>query len=89
MHVPRILLRIKSLCMGYNCYYQMLNKSLCRQRLAGLHYNENHARQQAQTADGHLRYSIVFPKAKKGDYTVRPVKTKPTFSKFHQKLSVL
>ncbi|XP_070545916.1 uncharacterized protein [Ptychodera flava] len=47
--------------------------------LAGLHYNENSARPQAVNSEGQMRYSIVFPKYKKGDYTVRPIKIKPSY----------
>ncbi|XP_068692699.1 uncharacterized protein [Montipora foliosa] len=47
--------------------------------LSALHYNENADRMQAVTIDGRPRYAIQFPKAKKGQPTVREIKTKPTY----------
>ncbi|XP_074610341.1 uncharacterized protein LOC141864464 [Acropora palmata] len=47
--------------------------------LASLHYNENSDRLQAITKDGTPRYSIRFPKFKKGEYSVRKEKTSPTY----------
>ncbi|KAJ8356495.1 hypothetical protein SKAU_G00192890 [Synaphobranchus kaupii] len=52
---------------------------LCRLQLAVMHYNENSKRLQATTKEGQLRYSVVFPKYKRGDFTVRPLKSDPTF----------
>ncbi|XP_062588586.1 uncharacterized protein LOC134250245 isoform X2 [Saccostrea cucullata] len=46
-----------------------------RLALAALHFNENSSKDQAATREGNLQYSIVFPKHKKGDYTVKKVKT--------------
>ncbi len=43
-----------------------------------MHYNENAGRSQASTAAGDLRYAIVFPKFKHGDFTVRALKSNPT-----------
>ncbi len=51
----------------------------CRMYLAALHYNENSTRRTAVCADGTSQHRIHFPKSKKGEYTVRSVKTKPTF----------
>lgn len=49
-----------------------------RQYLAALHFNENSNRTQAKTTAGTLKYSIHFPKAKKGGYTVKPMKSQAT-----------
>ncbi|XP_033725289.1 uncharacterized protein LOC117315251 [Pecten maximus] len=63
-------------------YYGMV----CRLLLAALHFNENGGRDSAVTKDGATRINIVFPKHKKGDYTVREVKTEPTYSYVHELL---
>ena len=48
--------------------------------LFNLHFNENAKRKQAETIDGQLRWSIVYPKANKGEKGVaRPLKEKPTY----------
>ncbi|CAG2218817.1 unnamed protein product [Mytilus edulis] len=46
---------------------------LCRLWLAALHFNENNQREQAVTKDGRARYKIVYPKFKKGDYSVKRI----------------
>ncbi|VDI38082.1 Hypothetical predicted protein [Mytilus galloprovincialis] len=46
---------------------------LCRLWLAALHFNENSQREQAVTKDGRARYKIVYPKFKKGDYSVKRI----------------
>ncbi|KAG5261115.1 hypothetical protein AALO_G00300200 [Alosa alosa] len=51
---------------------------LCRLYLAAMHFNENAQRPQRKTAKGKLMYRLVFPKAKRGGYTVKKVKTEPT-----------
>uniref|UniRef100_A0AAV2KPV1 Uncharacterized protein n=1 Tax=Knipowitschia caucasica TaxID=637954 RepID=A0AAV2KPV1_KNICA len=51
---------------------------LARLQVAALHYNENANRAHAATSVGELRYSVVYPKYKRGDYTVRAMKTNPT-----------
>ncbi|XP_021356047.1 uncharacterized protein LOC110451810 [Mizuhopecten yessoensis] len=56
------------------------NGMMCRLLLAALHFNENSGREQAVTSQGELCYKIVFPKHKKGGYTLREVKTEPTFN---------
>lgn len=50
-----------------------------RLTLAALHYNENSEKAQAATREGNLQYSIVFPKQKKGEFTVKKVKTRSTY----------
>ncbi|XP_063066590.1 uncharacterized protein LOC134458292 [Engraulis encrasicolus] len=62
---------------------------LCRHYLAALHFNENAGRTQARTTKGTLRYSIHYPKAKKGGYSVKPVKTKATYRYVHKMMSLL
>ncbi|KAK3705290.1 hypothetical protein QZH41_008177 [Actinostola sp. cb2023] len=56
--------------------YWGMQTRLC---LSALHYNENADRAQAVDKDGNPAYSITFPKAKKGQYSVRPRKTKVTY----------
>ncbi|XP_069103780.1 uncharacterized protein [Argopecten irradians] len=48
--------------------------------LAALHFNENVGRDQAVNSNVDLTYKIVFPKNKKGGYTVREVMTEPTYN---------
>ena len=52
-----------------------------RLELASLHFNENSDRKQAVTTEGKDQFEIVFPKFKRGGYTVRRVMVDPTFSK--------
>ncbi|XP_076110383.1 uncharacterized protein LOC143079094 isoform X1 [Mytilus galloprovincialis] len=53
---------------------------LARLSIAALHYNENSGRQQATTKTGEQRFSMCYPKAKKGtEAVVKPKKTAPTF----------
>ncbi|XP_055062144.2 uncharacterized protein [Misgurnus anguillicaudatus] len=52
---------------------------LCRLYLAAMHFNENAVRPQLRTSKGKPVYKLLFPKAKKGGHTVKPVKTEPTF----------
>lgn len=47
--------------------------------LTAMHYNENADRPQATTSSGELRYLVWFPKYKQGDFSVRPLKTIPTY----------
>lgn len=50
--------------------------------IAALHYNENSNKIQAKTKDGKPRYNIYFPKAKKGEYSVKPIMQASTFGKY-------
>ena len=54
----------------------------CRLYLAALHYNENRNREQAQTNAGMDRFSLLYPKYKKGGHVVRKVLVGCTYSKF-------
>ena len=67
-----------SLLMTYkNILYSQVHCSHCislntiRLYLAMLHYNENCGRQQAQTRKGEKRYTVLYPKYKKGGHVVR------------------
>ncbi|KAK3093915.1 hypothetical protein FSP39_021726 [Pinctada imbricata] len=53
---------------------------LSRLLLAALHFNENMQRPQACTREGAKRFSIVFPKAKGGHYSLKEVKEPCTFA---------
>lgn len=53
----------------------------CRQYLAVLHHNENANQKQATTWTGQPTYRSELPKAKKREFSARPVKTKPTYGK--------
>ncbi len=55
---------------------------LYRLALAAIHHNENGNRLQAVDKEGNGKYSVVFPKAKKGEASVRTRKTPPTYSKY-------
>uniref|UniRef100_A0A1X7TXK2 Mutator-like transposase domain-containing protein n=1 Tax=Amphimedon queenslandica TaxID=400682 RepID=A0A1X7TXK2_AMPQE len=55
------------------------NGMLTRLRLAALHYNENSARLQSKTKSGENRFSISYPKYKKGGYIVRKIMDNPTY----------
>ena len=46
-----------------------------------MHYNESSEREQVTTADGVQRFSVLFPKYKRGGHIVRRLMTDPTFSK--------
>lgn len=52
-----------------------------RFQLAALHYNENANKQQAKKNDGEERYSVCFPKYKKGGHIVRKIKVESTYGK--------
>ncbi|XP_060084262.1 uncharacterized protein LOC132563537 [Ylistrum balloti] len=65
-------------------YYGMV----CRLLLGALHYNENGGRDPAVTKDGNTCYNIVYPKHKKGEYTVREVKMEPTFDYVQELLQI-
>lgn len=47
-----------------------------------MHFNENADREQAMNLEGKAVYRIMYPKSKKGQPTVKSVKTEPTFGLF-------
>ena len=53
----------------------ILVTQLSRLQLAALHFNENSNRKQTVTKQGEEQYEIIFPKFKKGGYTVKKVPT--------------
>lgn len=55
--------------------------SVSRMCLSALHYNESADRMQAVNQEGKLCYSLKFPKAKKGQHSIKPKKTKATYGK--------
>lgn len=57
-------------------------KSLCicfRLLLAAFHYNENSNRPAKKDAEGAVKYSVHFPKAKRGEYSLKMLKENPTY----------
>ena len=56
------------------CMHATGNVSLHRLYLAALHYNYNSNRKQAVTKKGKKRFSMLFPKYKKGGHIVRKIK---------------
>ncbi|CAB4031322.1 Hypothetical predicted protein, partial [Paramuricea clavata] len=60
----------------YYPYHSLMARLFC----SNLHYNENANRSQATTAEGVSRWSIVYPKANKGEKAVaKPLKEQPTY----------
>lgn len=78
-----LILKFLPKSVGYS-----FKEMLSRLYIAALHYNENALRSHATTATGELRFAVVDPKYKPGDYTVRALKTRPT-SDYVNKLMVL
>ncbi|XP_038158943.1 uncharacterized protein LOC119795164 [Cyprinodon tularosa] len=62
-----------------NVIFPFIGK-LCRLYLAAMHYNENANRPQAKTREGVPLFKVHFPKAMKGECSMKPHRTKPTFS---------
>ena len=83
-----VLVLSLTLIVSYHLIQCLGNPLICyshsRLCLSALHYNENADRMQAVTIDGRPRYSLQFPKAKKGEPTVREIKTKPTYGKLNE-----
>ena len=83
-----VLVLSLTLIVSYHLIQCLENPLICyshsRLCLSALHYNENADRMQAVTIDGRPRYSLQFPKAKKGEPTVREIKTKPTYGKLNE-----
>ncbi|XP_078025289.1 uncharacterized protein LOC117260943 [Epinephelus lanceolatus] len=48
--------------------------------LAALHYNNNGSREIARTSDGEACFAVSYPRFRKGDCVVRPVKEKPSYA---------
>ena len=68
---------------NYTCigYYVMVVLHEYRLQLAALHYNHNSSWKQAVTKEGKRRFSVSFPKYKKGGHIVREIKTTSTYGK--------
>jgi len=62
---------------------------MTRLTLAALHYNANSDRKQAKNKDGLPRYSLRFPKYRKGGYTVQVIKEPPSFAYISDLMDVL
>lgn len=59
----------------------------CRVALAAIHYNANSERLLQRGDDGKMKFAVYFPKAKKGEAAVRPLKEKPTYGTYSYILS--
>ncbi|KAK6166003.1 hypothetical protein SNE40_022798 [Patella caerulea] len=53
---------------------------LCRLLLAVMHFNENTNREQFINQNGEAGWRIVFPKFKKGDYSLKKMLVMPTYA---------
>ena len=71
--------------MHSTCYKIIL---IVRIQVAALHFNENANKEQAVTKAGEHRYSIVFPKYKKGEYIVKNISIDPTYCKLENVLCI-
>lgn len=72
--------------MHSTCYKIVI--LIVRIQVAVLHFNENANKEQAVTKAGEQRYSIVFPKYKKGGYIVKKVNKDPTYGKLENVLCI-
>ncbi|KAG0423115.1 hypothetical protein HPB47_001081 [Ixodes persulcatus] len=59
---------------------------VARTCMAVLHYNANADREQAKTLDNKLRFSLRYPKARKGNWSVRGVPKPPSYDYVKQLL---
>ena len=66
--------------LNYNKYYTYTLIHI-RLQISALHFNENSNKQHAKTKEGQKKYSISFPKYKKGGHIVRRIKENSTYSK--------
>lgn len=67
----------------YDIFYYLYTAKKEKKLLAALHFNENGSREQASTKTNQLRYKITFPKQKKGDFTVKKIKTPSTYGNIY------
>ena len=51
-----------------------------------MHYNENGSKRKAKTKTGEARYTILFPKYKKGGHIVRKIMEDSTYDECMQVL---
>ena len=71
------MLRIKHAVLHCKC---SLYNICSRTAIAAMHFNENSARPQAVN-NGQPRFEVYYPKVKKGEASVKVVKTDATFGK--------
>lgn len=50
--------------------------------LAALHYNYNGSREVAQTSGGVAKYAVQYPRFRKGEHTVQPIKQKASYGQY-------
>ena len=55
--------------------------------LAGMHFNENANRGVKNDAAGNPKISVQFPKAKKGEYSIKILKQESTYGKYFPELA--
>lgn len=76
---PLLILMLSAITEHYEKFnFPFLQRLL----LAAMHYNENSDRDPATTQTGERMYSIDFPRAKGGDYTLREVQSPATFGEY-------
>ncbi|XP_071358600.1 uncharacterized protein [Trachinotus anak] len=90
-HQTSSLEAFHSLILGFapkNVVFPFLGM-LCRLYLAAMHLNENTDCPQATSASGKPVFKRKFPKFKKGESVIKPVKTVPTYSYTQELMEVL
>ena len=73
-----IFVNESKVCKFSNIFYHLCT-AVNRLLLAALHYNHNNCRDQATTKSGKERYSVMFPKYKKGGHIARKIKIGCTY----------
>lgn len=73
---------IPSLSFYLDLVFSIFKNQSSRLQISILHFNENSDREHATLQDGTERVNIAFPKYKKGEYTVKKILVKCTYSKY-------
>lgn len=62
---------------------------LCRLLLAAIHFNYNGNREQARGSNGEELFAVQYPRFRKGECVVRPIKEKASYGKNCFTISVI